>query len=244
MKEPDELARGLIRHLVYRLTIFWFSIRFLAVQDAVIVVTGATDGIGAATARLLASQGARVIGIGRSAEKAAALRASTQGAVEVLTADFSSMVCARDTGRALAARLDRVDLLVHCVGVLTPRAGMAAHGQAQLANDVFAAELRRRTSVVTVGYGPGSAETSIRRALPSWLETVMRPVFKTRRADEVAEDLRAIATSAEVTRRPAQALYYDRGVAFEPEPFVTAPSQGQALFDTSEAILAPLLLGR
>jgi len=68
-----------------------------------IVITGASDGIGAAAARQLADSGHRLLLVGRSAEKTRAVADDTGG--EALTADFARL----DDVRALAGRID--DLL-------------------------------------------------------------------------------------------------------------------------------------
>ncbi|WP_096714011.1 SDR family NAD(P)-dependent oxidoreductase [Microbacterium sp. SZ1] len=68
-----------------------------------IVITGASDGIGAAAARQLADSGHRLLLVGRSAEKTGAVADDTGG--EALTADFARL----DDVRALAGRID--DLL-------------------------------------------------------------------------------------------------------------------------------------
>ncbi|OAN42671.1 SDR family NAD(P)-dependent oxidoreductase [Microbacterium sp. H83] len=64
-----------------------------------IVITGASDGIGAAAARQLASSGDRLILVGRSPEKTRAVAEESGG--EHLTADFARL----DDVRELAARL-------------------------------------------------------------------------------------------------------------------------------------------
>ncbi|MFB4354375.1 SDR family NAD(P)-dependent oxidoreductase [Microbacterium sp. LS_15] len=68
-----------------------------------IVITGASDGIGAAAARQLADSGHRLLLVGRSSEKTRAVADATGG--EALTADFARL----DDVRALAGRID--DLL-------------------------------------------------------------------------------------------------------------------------------------
>lgn len=68
-----------------------------------IVITGASDGIGAAAARQLADSGHRLLLVGRSAEKTRAVADDT--GAEALTADFARL----DDVRALAGRID--DLL-------------------------------------------------------------------------------------------------------------------------------------
>lgn len=64
-----------------------------------IVITGASDGIGAAAARQLASSGDRLILVGRSPEKTRAV--AEESGAEHLTADFARL----DDVRELAARL-------------------------------------------------------------------------------------------------------------------------------------------
>lgn len=91
----------------------------------VAVVTGGTDGIGAATARVLRSRGADVVVLGRSRDKADRLRPV---GIRPVVADLSLMtevVAAVDQVQALAPR---VDLLVHAVGVLLTRAEHTAEG--------------------------------------------------------------------------------------------------------------------
>lgn len=70
-----------------------------AVAPKTIVLTGASDGIGAAAARQLASSGNRLIVVGRSAEKTRAVAADA--GAEWFTADFARL----DDVRALAEKL-------------------------------------------------------------------------------------------------------------------------------------------
>ncbi|RZU51179.1 dehydrogenase/reductase SDR family protein 13 [Krasilnikovia cinnamomea] len=99
---------------------------------ATAVVTGGTDGIGAATVRLLRDRGADVIAIGRSAAKAEALRAQEaaagrdRGRLDVRLADLGSMAA---VVRAVAALdIERVDVVVQAVGVLLTRAEYTEEG--------------------------------------------------------------------------------------------------------------------
>ncbi|MDN5797378.1 MAG: SDR family NAD(P)-dependent oxidoreductase [Intrasporangium sp.] len=77
------------------------------------VVTGGSSGIGAATARRLASEGARVDVVGRNAERLRAVAAQTGG--EAVRVDLTDAAARRD----LACRLrdDPPDVLVHNAGV-------------------------------------------------------------------------------------------------------------------------------
>jgi retinol dehydrogenase 14 len=86
-----------------------------------VLVTGATDGIGKATALQLATLGARVIVHGRSAERiqkaVADIKDSKGEPAEALEADFSSLARVRDCGAEILKRFPRLDVLVHNAGV-------------------------------------------------------------------------------------------------------------------------------
>ncbi len=93
-----------------------------ALDGKTVVVTGATSGIGRATALALAAQGARLYLVGRSAERAqetvAALRAAVPSAApEVVLGDFASQAEVRRVGEELSRRLDRLDVLINNHGV-------------------------------------------------------------------------------------------------------------------------------
>ncbi|GAA1834342.1 SDR family NAD(P)-dependent oxidoreductase [Agromyces salentinus] len=87
-----------------------------------IVITGATSGLGRLAAIRLAEQGARLAITARSAERAADARAEILAAapeaeVDVFLVDLTRTAEVRDAGRAIAARYERVDVLVNNAGV-------------------------------------------------------------------------------------------------------------------------------
>ena len=90
------------------------------------VVTGATSGIGLAAVRLLAARGWRVIGVGRTASRCAAveevIRSDNRSAVITYRlADLASQQQIRELGAALREEMGtagRLDLLVHCAGTV------------------------------------------------------------------------------------------------------------------------------
>lgn len=87
------------------------------------VVTGATSGLGEATATALLGLGARVVLVGRSPEKAAAVKARLTAAgdedrVRVALADLSSIRETRALGERLSAEHGAIDILVNNAGAL------------------------------------------------------------------------------------------------------------------------------
>jgi 3-oxoacyl-[acyl-carrier protein] reductase len=88
----------------------------LGLRDRVCVVTGSTAGIGLATARLLAGEGARVVVSGRDSARVESAR-QMAGAALGIVADLSQPAAAEEVIGEAAARLGDVDCLVNNVGV-------------------------------------------------------------------------------------------------------------------------------
>ena len=87
--------------------------------DKTVLVTGATAGIGRATALGLAAMGAHLAIIGRDAERTEAAARdirSIGGHVDVFVADLSSQAEVRRTAEDVLERLLRIDVLVNNVG--------------------------------------------------------------------------------------------------------------------------------
>ncbi len=90
-------------------------------ENKVVLITGATDGIGRATAVELARRGARVVVVGRDSEKGssvvAAMRAETSNQdVSFLRADLSRQSDIRSLARSFTEQFDRIDVLLNNVG--------------------------------------------------------------------------------------------------------------------------------
>lgn len=79
-----------------------------------IVITGASDGIGAAAARTLAQQGHQIVVVGRSEAKTQAV-ARDIGADHLL-ADFTELAQVRTLAATLAERYPRIDVLANNAG--------------------------------------------------------------------------------------------------------------------------------
>jgi NADP-dependent 3-hydroxy acid dehydrogenase YdfG len=94
----------------------------LPLAGRVAVVTGATSGIGAATARRLAGDGAAVALVGRREERlrelAAELGDATEAAVVRVAADVSDRDSVERAADSIRGELGRVDLVVANAGVM------------------------------------------------------------------------------------------------------------------------------
>ncbi|MEM7107476.1 MAG: SDR family NAD(P)-dependent oxidoreductase [Bacteroidota bacterium] len=271
-----------------------------------VIITGGTDGIGAACALAFSEKGADVTIVGRSEEKADRIiqlskNRKVSGSIRSFLADFSSMHTSKETARKIAKEVTQVDLLLHGVGILinkteyteegvekgfavsylsrfafteelhrldllTPgtvmlniaasspkvpsslqlefndleqvktRVGLKSHGQAQLANDLFTAFAAVRYKITTVGYGPGSVDTSIRRELPKLLILLMKPFFyfSTRKPEKVAEHfLDILAGELDL----GKANFFNKNGRFPMAEFVAEPKRQADLLNVSHLIL-------
>jgi NAD(P)-dependent dehydrogenase (short-subunit alcohol dehydrogenase family) len=92
-------------------------------EGKTVLITGATAGIGEISARALARMGARVVIVGRSAQKCEATvesirRESGNPDVEALVADLSSMSEVRRLAGEFLSKYDRLDVLLNNAGAL------------------------------------------------------------------------------------------------------------------------------
>ncbi|WP_017594466.1 SDR family NAD(P)-dependent oxidoreductase [Nocardiopsis potens] len=98
----------------------------LGLKDKVVIVTGASSGIGAAAARLLAEEGAAVVGTARDASRVTAVG---DGGLAV-AADLLDEDAAERIAAAALDRYGRIDGLVNNAGAIAARPGFAAIGDA------------------------------------------------------------------------------------------------------------------
>jgi 3-hydroxy acid dehydrogenase/malonic semialdehyde reductase len=89
----------------------------LPLQDSTAVVTGATSGIGLACAERLVREGARVVAVGRRAERLEALAARLGPSLHPLRLDVRDKAAVEAALPALPAPFDAVDLLVNSAGL-------------------------------------------------------------------------------------------------------------------------------
>jgi NAD(P)-dependent dehydrogenase (short-subunit alcohol dehydrogenase family) len=99
----------------------------------VCIVTGATSGLGLATARQLAARGATVVVVGRDAAKCAAVAASISGgstaaAADWLVADFADQAAVRRIAAEAEERHARIDVLINNAGATYPKRRLTSEG--------------------------------------------------------------------------------------------------------------------
>ncbi|WP_431876877.1 SDR family NAD(P)-dependent oxidoreductase [Amycolatopsis sacchari] len=85
-------------------------------EGKTVVITGASDGIGAAAARTLHRDGHRVVAVGRSPEKTAAVAGEL--GVDSFVADFTRLDEVRKLADDLNAAYPRIDVLANNAGGL------------------------------------------------------------------------------------------------------------------------------
>lgn len=91
--------------------------------DKVAVITGASSGIGAATARAFNAAGASVVAVGRDTGRLNDVARDMPVAgnpVEIVSADLVNEAGIRDVIDSTLRRFGRLDVLVHCAGVFVP----------------------------------------------------------------------------------------------------------------------------
>jgi dehydrogenase/reductase SDR family protein 12 len=98
-----------------------------------VVITGPTSGLGRAAAQALAGMGARVILVGRSAERlertaAEISRATGNTDLGTVVADMGSLASVRDAAARLLASEPRIDILVDNAGAMYPERTITPEG--------------------------------------------------------------------------------------------------------------------
>lgn len=97
----------------------------LPLEGRTAIVTGASDGIGAVTARELVRAGAHVVLAVRNPDKGRAASASWTGSIEVRRLDLASLDSVREFGRGWDGP---IDLLINNAGVVRPAAERTVDG--------------------------------------------------------------------------------------------------------------------
>lgn len=90
----------------------------MKVSQGTVIVTGATRGIGRATAEAILEGGGKVVGIARAVEALRALQASEPDRVRVVSADLQDVNQLVETARRAIDAFGGVDGLVNCAGIV------------------------------------------------------------------------------------------------------------------------------
>jgi len=103
-------------------------------QPKTIVITGASDGIGAAAARMLAADGHKLVLAGRDPDKTHSV-AKKLGA-QAIVADFARLDDVRRLADEILENCPRIDVLVNNAGLLGPRHRTVTEDGHELTNQV------------------------------------------------------------------------------------------------------------
>jgi len=104
-----------------------------ALQDKVILITGATSGIGRVAAQELAAQGATVVLLARDPAKAQRVRdeivqATQNRKIDILLCDLLSLASIREAATFFKAKYQRLDVLINNAGGIFGKRELSANG--------------------------------------------------------------------------------------------------------------------
>ena len=120
----------------------WTPLSDYDLDGRVMVITGATSGLGRAAAERLARRGATLVLVGRSADRnesvvAELIEATANDAITQVPADLGDFEQVRALAAAVLSDHDRIDVLIHNAGALTSRRHDAPDGtEATVASQV------------------------------------------------------------------------------------------------------------
>ena len=111
----------------------WPDLATYDLSGRVVLVTGATSGLGLATARLLSRVGATVVVHGRDPEKVARVRAelSEHGAgrrIHTVVADLADLSSVEEAASELRSRFARLDAVIHNAGTMHEKRTITVDG--------------------------------------------------------------------------------------------------------------------
>jgi NAD(P)-dependent dehydrogenase (short-subunit alcohol dehydrogenase family) len=104
-----------------------------SMRDRIVVVTGASSGIGKASAAGIAALGAHTVLVSRTEKRGRKAmddiaRATPGASLDLLVADLSTVAAVHGLASALGAKYERLDVLFNNAGILTSRRRVTADG--------------------------------------------------------------------------------------------------------------------
>ena len=120
----------------------WSPLDSYDLSGRVLVLTGATSGIGHAAARQIATCGATLVIVGRDADRnqrvvEELIQATGNDRITHVPADMGDLGAVRDLARHVLAEHDRLDVLIHNAGALTAQRHVTSDGiEATVASQV------------------------------------------------------------------------------------------------------------
>lgn len=111
----------------------WPSVSKMNLDGRVIVITGPTSGLGAATARTLAATGAQLILVARNQQKCEAFAEELKGLFPqctpvVVVAEMGDLDSVAKASQKIIAQFSRIDVLIHNAGALLQEKAFSVQG--------------------------------------------------------------------------------------------------------------------
>ncbi|XP_045459935.1 3-oxoacyl-[acyl-carrier-protein] reductase FabG-like [Melitaea cinxia] len=121
----------------------------LDLKNKVVIITGASSGIGAAAAKLFSGEGARVVMVGRNEKKLSAVAARCASPLVIL-ADVSKDDDARRIISETVKKFGQIDVLVNNAGLSVDNGGLLGNDMMQAYDAVMRVNLRAVVFLTTL----------------------------------------------------------------------------------------------
>ena len=212
----------------------------------VAIITGASSGIGAACARLLAENGCKLTLAARSADKMRALAAELETECLVVRADMTAPADINAMVERTLERFGRIDILLANAGVYIP--GQFAEGDIDAYSMMLSlnveAVMRCAQAVIPTMQAAGSGDIIVTSSISGHVDVAGEPVYSaskhavqtfahTLRRQVAGAGLRVMSLAPGPVANPMQRLYEEEEI----RQAVEAAGSHLASEDCAEAIL-------
>ena len=103
-----------------------------SMQGKLVVISGATSGVGLEALKKLASGGANIVMVCRNEEKAKVIKAEIEALypiqIDYVLADFSSLKQVRQAAETILSTYPKMDVLIHSVGIHSTKRNLTEEG--------------------------------------------------------------------------------------------------------------------